>query len=102
MPISYRKTYEVGPWYEVKTLADVIRSKQSKGEPVDFELSLLESWQYAKGYEMAADVLKDLKNNHEKRTESKSSGGTPVACRNLPVNQDGVQDGRKQLVMAGF
>ena len=47
------KGSERGAFYEIKCIADVIRSKESRGEDASFERKLLRSWAKYKGYEGA-------------------------------------------------
>jgi len=44
MAVSYRKGYEQGLWYEIKTLEDIIALKEGKNEDCEFEKKLLKSW----------------------------------------------------------
>ena len=51
---------ERGPWYAIKCVADVIKSKESKGQDANFERNLLKSWSKYEGYEEAKQTLADL------------------------------------------
>ena len=51
--VCYRKSRERGAWFEVKSVQDVVRSKEEKGEDATFERELLKSWVNYKGYEDA-------------------------------------------------
>lgn len=42
--VSYRKGYERGMWYEIKTLEDTIKLKQEMGKNTDFEKGILKSY----------------------------------------------------------
>ena len=41
---SHRKYHETGLWYQIKTVEEIIASKERKGEDVKFEKSILRSW----------------------------------------------------------
>ena len=43
MPICKAKGREVGLWYEIKIIEDIIKSKESRGEDVSFEKRILKS-----------------------------------------------------------
>ena len=42
--LCYKKWEEVGLWYEIKTLKDVIKNKASRNEDCRFEKKLLKSY----------------------------------------------------------
>lgn len=42
--ICYRKGYEQGRWFELKTLEECIASKKERGEDCKFEKRLLKAW----------------------------------------------------------
>ena len=52
-----RKGYEHGPYYEIKTVADIIKSKEARGADASFERGLLSSWSHYDGYEGAKEAL---------------------------------------------
>uniref|UniRef100_A0A6M3JNX8 Uncharacterized protein n=1 Tax=viral metagenome TaxID=1070528 RepID=A0A6M3JNX8_9ZZZZ len=58
--ISNHKNRERSVSYEIRSIADNIRSKESRGEDASFERKLLESWAGYKGYEKAGEVLASL------------------------------------------
>jgi len=60
MPECRAKGKEQGVWFEIKCIADVIRSKEARGEDASFERNLLRSWSRYKGYETAKQALADL------------------------------------------
>ena len=48
---------EQGVWFEIKCIADVIKSKEAKGKDASFERGLLASWAKYEGYEGAKEAL---------------------------------------------
>lgn len=90
--VCYRKGYEVGPWYEIKTVADVIRMKEARGADTSFERGLLKAWSKEKGYESAAETLKQLGEKQPRTQISKSSDKTSGGNRKLCPNGNKVQD----------
>ncbi len=65
MPECKTKGKEQGAWFEIKSVADVIKGKESRGEDATFERDLLKSWSKYEGYEGAKQALADLgKPNH--------------------------------------
>jgi len=55
----YQKGKEHGPWYEIKCTADVIRSKEARGEDASFERELLRSWAKYPSWEDAGNALNE-------------------------------------------
>lgn len=60
MGVCYTKGKERGAWFEIKCIADIVRSKESKGKDASFERDLLKSWSKYRGYEDAKGVLTSL------------------------------------------
>ena len=58
--ICYQKGRERGPWYDIKTVKDVVISKESRGEDASFERDLLKSWSHYPGWEEAKKALAAL------------------------------------------
>ena len=57
MPIS--KAKRKGACCEIKSVADIIKGKEARGEDASFERNLLCSWSKYKGYETAKQALAD-------------------------------------------
>ena len=57
MPVS--KAKGLGAWYQIKSVADIIKGKEGRGEDASFERNLLKSWSHYKGYETAKQALAD-------------------------------------------
>ena len=55
--VCKRKGFERGPWVAIQSVADVIKSKEARGEDASFERGLLKSWQKYEGYEEAKEAL---------------------------------------------
>ena len=53
----HRKGYEKGIWYDIKTVADVIKSKEAKGKDASFERGLLKAWAKYPDYKDATSAL---------------------------------------------
>jgi len=53
---------ERGPWYDIQSVADVIKSKEARGADASFERGLLKSWQKYEGYEGAKEALAGCSN----------------------------------------
>lgn len=58
--ICYQKGRERGPWYEIKTVVDIIILKEANGKDATFERKLLKSWAKYQGYESAGEALRTL------------------------------------------
>jgi len=56
----YRKGYERGPWFEIKSMADIIKTKETNGHDATYERSLLKSWADYEGYEKSKEALSAL------------------------------------------
>ena len=59
MPQCKVKGKEKGVWFEIKSVADIIKSKELKGQDANFERNLLKSWSRHEGYEGAKQALAD-------------------------------------------
>ena len=57
MPV--RKAKRKGACCEIKSVADIIKGKEGRGEDASFERNLLRSWSKYKGYETAKQALAD-------------------------------------------
>ena len=67
MPECKTKGKEQGIWFEIKSVADIIKLKESKCEDATFERELLKSWSSHKGYEGAKQALADCNNQTTRR-----------------------------------
>lgn len=93
----YREGYEIGPWYEIKAAADVIRKKEARGADATFERSLLKAWSKEKGYESAGEALKQLRKNEPSTQTSKSSDKTAAGSRKPCRTSKSLQDNPKTV-----
>ena len=55
------KHKEHGIWFKIETIANIIKSKEARGESAKFERDLLKSWGRYEGYESAKEALIDVK-----------------------------------------
>ena len=58
---------ERGPWYNVKSIKDIILSKEAKGQDATFERELLKSWGKYEGYEDICRTPEQRKSGRLKR-----------------------------------
>ena len=58
--ICHIKNKERGIWFEIKSIAEIIKSKEAKGLDASYERNLLESWSKHEGYEGAKQTLAAL------------------------------------------
>lgn len=58
--VCYRKGYERGPWYEIKTVKDTILLNHAAGKDTSFARGLLKAWAKVPGYEGAGEALKEI------------------------------------------
>ena len=63
--ICYQKGRERGPWLEIKTVKDIIISKEKRGADAAFEYELLKSWSKYPGYGQAKEALAALVGNRK-------------------------------------
>jgi len=63
MAVGTHSGKEKGAWYEIKTVADNIRLKESLGKDSSFERGLLKSWSTYLGYESAGQALAEIPSN---------------------------------------
>jgi len=55
--LCYRKGEERGPWFQIKSVRDVIISKEAKGGDASIERKLLKSWAKYEGWEDAGKKI---------------------------------------------
>ncbi len=60
MPVTKKNGKQSGTWFEIKSIADIIKGKESSGQDATFERDLLKSWSKYEGYESAKDALAKL------------------------------------------
>lgn len=58
--ICYQRGRERGPWFEIKTVKEIIIWKEANNKDASFERKLLKSWANYKGYETAGEALRTL------------------------------------------
>lgn len=54
------KGRQTGADYEIKTIANIIRTKEAAGHDATFERELLKAWADYSGYESAKEALREL------------------------------------------
>ena len=60
MPVTKKSGREQGALYQIKTVADNIKLKESLGQDTSYERGLLRAWSHCEGYESAKQVLAKL------------------------------------------